>query len=133
MIVLRIFIFLYGALTVLAVGEELRADGFKFPHLFYNLFGGILLFVGFRPDNLILMLIGMIGLLLFIIIYSAQTQTLNRKHILVRTIVTAVVIFLWQNLGYNKKAPSHLGLFIQTWSNFQFLNHFNQWSNRTSV
>lgn len=96
MIILRIFIFIYGALTALAVVEEIRATQLNWSHAFYVLFSLFLIYSSMRPNSDWLLYVGLIGLLAIAIYMSLTTNTFQWSHIIVRIIITVIIIGLWQ-------------------------------------
>lgn len=99
MIILRILIFIYGALTLLAVGEEITKTQFNSLHVVYIALSLALIYVAIQCEPTWLLYIALLGLLAFAIWVGLSSNTLQWSHIVVRTIISVIMIVLWNYLA----------------------------------
>ncbi|MBG9987812.1 hypothetical protein HZY88_02330 [Aerococcaceae bacterium DSM 111176] len=93
MFFLRIFSFLYGALSLLSIAEQIFAGNFHWSHLLYPIFALCLIYVAIQSQPYNLFYIGFIGLIFTAIIGGVFTSTFDWRHIIVRTIITLIVLW----------------------------------------
>lgn len=99
MIVLRILIFIYGALTLLAVGEEIMKAHFNVSQVIYIALSLALLYVAIQREPAWLLYIGLLGLIGFAIWMGLSSNTIQWSHVVVRTIISVLMIVLWNYLA----------------------------------
>lgn len=95
MIILRVFTFLYGALTLLAIAEQGIANQFHWTHLLYPIFSLALMYVAIRTQPVEVLYVGLIGLLLTAVIGGLLTNTFQWSHIIVRLVLSIIIIIVW--------------------------------------
>lgn len=99
MITLRIFIFIYGTLTLLAVVEEIVKTQFNGSHFVYIALSLALVYVAIQREPTWLLYIGLFGLIGFVVWMGVSSNTLQWSHIVVRTIISVIMIVLWNYLA----------------------------------
>lgn len=98
MILLRIFVAIYGGLTLLALFEEIKTTGFIPYQLVYFVCGLALLAYAYKPNWLLLLYLGLGGLIVLAIYLGLSQNILNWTHILVRTIISIAIIYFHYQL-----------------------------------
>lgn len=96
MLFLRIFVFAYGTLTLLAIGEQAFAGEFHWTHILYPIFSLCLMYIAIRPYPVEVLYVGLIGLLATAVIGGLLTNTFQWSHIAVRLILSIAMLFFWQ-------------------------------------
>ena len=95
MILFRIFIFLYGLLTVIAVGEEVKVEQFNWSHPIYILLSLCLMIFAVKTDPEWLLYFGLIALIIFAVFRGVTTNSFHWIHLIVRLITSITLIIVW--------------------------------------
>ena len=93
MIIIKIIIAIYSALTLLAIGEEMKAGKSSPLLLVYIPFVVAMLWVIFSKNvNINLLAIGLFGLIAAAIFTGIKTDTFDIKHIAVRSMLSIAIM-----------------------------------------
>lgn len=99
MLMLRILTFLYGLLTVLAIGEDAKIYGLQWVHALNPLFSLCLMYFAIKTEPLNLLYIGLVGLLLAAAISGLVMNTFHWSHLIVRLVVSLLLLWFWIQLS----------------------------------
>lgn len=99
MLILRIVTFLYGLLTVTAIGEEAKSNGIQWVHGLYPVFSLCLMYIAIKVEPSIVLYIGLFGLFIAAITSGLITNTFQWKHIIARLVISLILLWSWNNLS----------------------------------
>ncbi|ULG72230.1 hypothetical protein [Macrococcus brunensis] len=95
MIILKIFIFIYGLLTIIATVSDFNHNGFNWLHSLYLSASLLLMYTAFTANNLILLVIGLVGLMIAAFLTGLFSHDFHWSHHIIRLIVSASVVALF--------------------------------------
>lgn len=95
MIILKIFIFIYGLLTIVATISDFNHNGFNWLQVLYISASLLLIYTAFTTTNLTLLVIGLAGLMVAAFLTGLFAHDFHWSHHIIRLLVSIMVIGLY--------------------------------------